>query len=87
VAEDGTVRVWDSETGLNVLNLPRDSGGTGDVAFSPDGKRLAVSGISDIYFFDLPIDELVALAKLHVTRTLTTEECRQYLHVAACPAQ
>jgi WD40 repeat protein/transcriptional regulator with XRE-family HTH domain len=86
VAEDGTARVWEAATGLNVLNLPVDGGGTGDVAFSPDGKRLAVSGMSGIYFFDLPIDELVALAKSHLTRTLTTEECQQYLHVPACPA-
>jgi WD40 repeat protein/transcriptional regulator with XRE-family HTH domain len=87
VSEDGTVRVWDAATGLNVLNLPVDSGGTGDVAFSPDGKRLAVSGMSGIYLFVLPTDELVTLAKSHVTRSLTTEECQQYLHVPACPAQ
>jgi WD40 repeat protein len=85
VAEDGTARVWDAATSLNVLNLPVDSGGTGDVSFSPDGKRLAVSGMSGIYIFVLPIDELVTLAKSHVTRTLTTEECRQYLHVSGCP--
>jgi WD40 repeat protein/transcriptional regulator with XRE-family HTH domain len=86
VAEDGTARVWEAATGLNVLNLPVDGGGTGEVAFSPDGKRLAVSGMSGIYVFALPVDELVTLAKSHVSRTLTTEECQQYLHLRASPA-
>ena len=27
-----------------------------------------------------------ALARSRLTRTLTPEECRQYLHVEACPA-
>jgi hypothetical protein len=31
------------------------------------------------------LEDLVALAKTRVTRALTTEECQQYLHVAACP--
>jgi hypothetical protein len=79
--------MWDAATGLNVLNLPVDTGGTGDVSFSPDGKRLAVSGDAGIYVFVLPIDELVALAKSRVTRSLTSEECQQYLHVATCPAE
>lgn len=60
---------------------------TGDVSFSLDGTRLAVSGEAGIMFLVLPIDELVTLATLHVTRTLTTEECQQYLHVASYPAQ
>jgi hypothetical protein len=30
---------------------------------------------------------LIALAKSRVTRSLTTEECQQYLHVEACPAE
>jgi WD40 repeat protein len=34
----GTVRVWDAQTGQELLSL-KDAGGT--VAFSPDGKRLA----------------------------------------------
>jgi hypothetical protein len=30
-------------------------------------------------------DELVALARSRVTRSLTTEECQKYLHVEECP--
>jgi hypothetical protein len=28
---------------------------------------------------------VIALAKSRLTRTLTTEECLQYLHMDACP--
>jgi hypothetical protein len=34
----------------------------------------------------LPIDEVRELASTRVTRSLTDEECRQYLHVGKCPA-
>jgi WD40 repeat protein/class 3 adenylate cyclase len=84
---DGTAKVWDATTGLNLLTLPVDSRGAGGVSFSPDGKRLAVGGASGIYVFVLPIDEVVALAKTRLTRSLTTEECQQYLHVATCPVE
>jgi hypothetical protein len=39
-----------------------------------------------IQIFILPVEDLVALAKSRVTRTLTTEECLKYLHLNACPA-
>jgi WD40 repeat protein/serine/threonine protein kinase len=35
---DGTVKVWDAQTGQELLSL---KGARGDVAYSPDGKRLA----------------------------------------------
>jgi WD40 repeat protein/transcriptional regulator with XRE-family HTH domain len=82
---DGTARVWDTTAGVNVLTLPVDSGGAGGISFSPDRKRLAVGGKSGIYVFVLPLDELIALAKSRLTRSLTTEECQQYLHVTTCP--
>ena len=33
----------------------------------------------------LRLEDIVALAKARVTRSLTTDECQKYLHVAACP--
>jgi hypothetical protein len=33
----------------------------------------------------LPIEDVLQLAKSRVTRSLTTEECQQYLHVDVCP--
>ena len=56
------------------------------VAFSPDGTRLATASwdqTARLYTHD--IDDLVALAQTRVTRSLTAEECRRYLHVERCP--
>ena len=33
----------------------------------------------------LDLDELIAIATDRLTRTLTEDECRQYLHVERCP--
>jgi len=82
---DGTAKIWDATTGTNLLTLPVDVHGAGDVVFSPDGKRLAVGAVSGIYVFVLPIDDVVELAKSQLTRSLTDEECQQYLHVPVCP--
>ena len=34
----------------------------------------------------LRIEDLLALARSRVTRTLTEDECRKYLHVETCPS-
>jgi WD40 repeat protein/transcriptional regulator with XRE-family HTH domain len=82
---DGTAKVWDAVTGTNVLTLPVDSQGAGGISFRPDGKQLAVGAVSGTYIFVLPIDDLVELAKSRLTRSLTIEECQQYLHLETCP--
>lgn len=33
----------------------------------------------------LDIDQLIDLARSRVTRPLTGDECRQYLHASTCP--
>jgi WD40 repeat protein len=86
-AKDGTARIWDATTGENLLTIPVDREGAGGVTFSPDGKRLAVGAYSGIYIFALPKDDVIALAKSRLIRSLTTEECQQYLHVEQCPAE
>ena len=83
---DGTIRLYSVDNGTNLLTLPVESGGVGSVSFSPDGKRFAVGGESGISIFLLPIQDVIELAKSRVTRSLTFEECRQYLHVDGCPA-
>jgi WD40 repeat protein/transcriptional regulator with XRE-family HTH domain len=83
-------KIWDIETGKEVVTLP----GGFTVQFTPDGTRLIVAGqdgtmSSDqtvgIYF--LRLDDLKALAKSRLTRRLTTDECKQYLHVEQCPSE
>jgi WD40 repeat protein/transcriptional regulator with XRE-family HTH domain len=80
-----TAKIWEASTGKNLLSLPIP--GASFISFSPDGKRLAVGGDSGVYVFVMPIEDLVTLAKSRLTRTLTTEECQQYLHVETCPVE
>jgi WD40 repeat protein len=83
---DGTVRMWDAETGEELLVLSAGVRLT-DVAFSPDGRYLVAVGMDRAHFFVLPVEDLIALARSRVTRSLTDAECQQYLHVDACPVE
>ena len=80
-SRDGTVRFWDTESGDELLILYGHSLGLFDLAFSPDSRLLATTsedGLVRLYV--LPIEELMALARERVTRSLTVEERRQFLH-------
>jgi WD40 repeat protein len=81
---DGTVRIWDLKSGTELLTL---EGGPGDINFSSDGKLLAVDQIYEetVHIFALDLDLLIDLAQARVTRSLTDQECRQYLHLEECP--
>ena len=83
---DGTVRLWDPDTGVQQLVLRGADSRVSNVLFSPDGSKLvsvADDGIARIRALDL--DDLIAIATDRLTRTLTDNECRQYLHVEPCP--
>jgi WD40 repeat protein/serine/threonine protein kinase len=82
---DQTAKVWDAETGQALLTLNHPDG-LWDARFSPDGTRLATAGLDGVArLFTVDLDELVELAKTRVTRSLTTAECQQYLHLETCP--
>jgi len=84
---DGTAKLWDSETGNELLTLTASGRTMLGVSFTPDGRRLITSGADGaVRIYLLKIEELIALAKSRLTRSLTTEECQKYLHVDACPA-
>ena len=87
-SKDTTVKIWEVATGRELQALFGAAGEVTSVAFSrPDGAHLAVaSGDGVVRVFVLPIDDLMSLAKSRVTRSLTPEECRKYLHVEQCPA-
>jgi WD40 repeat protein len=86
-AGDRGLKILDFGTGQELLTLP----GGFDVQFTPDGTRV-ISGAEDeqarhiVRVYLLKLEDIVALAKTRLTRSLTTEECRQYLHLEACPA-
>ena len=56
----------------------------GQVVFSPDGSMLATEGGGMVRIWALDIDDLLEIARQSLTRSLTDEECRQYLHVGSC---
>ena len=56
------------------------------LAFSRDGRFLAVGGSDgSVRVYVIPIDDLIDLARSRLTRNLTEEECRRYLHLDRCP--
>jgi len=82
---DGTIRLWDADTGVPQITL---QGIANYLAFSPDDTRLAAQGSDGILrFYALRLEELLAIATSRLTRWWSPEECRQYLHVEACPAR
>jgi WD40 repeat protein/transcriptional regulator with XRE-family HTH domain len=83
---DGVTKIWEVDTGELLLNLHGDGQGLNGVAISPDGTRIATAGTYGLRVYLLHLDDLVALAKSRLTRSLTTEECQKYLHVETCPA-
>jgi WD40 repeat protein/DNA-binding SARP family transcriptional activator/class 3 adenylate cyclase len=83
---DGTVRLFAADTGVQQLVLPSFGCPVSKVAFSPDGRKLAsASPCGGLRIWALDIDDLLEIAHREASRTLTDEECRQYLHVAQCP--
>ena len=81
---DGTVRLFDGQTGSQRLVLRGSGCSADDVAFSPDGTTLASTACGGVRIWALDIDDLLEIAGQNVTRTLTDEECRQYLHIDRC---
>ena len=93
-AGDTTVRIWNGATGqpvnvLSVFTLGRDSSGSErsveSAIFSPDRRSLLVSGSDDttrIYSWEMfaPLDDLLALGRARVTRDLSADEKKRYLH-------
>jgi len=89
-SEDNTAKIWNVATGQEILTLPGSQGGVYGIAFSPldGGAHIAVASNDGVVrVFLLQIDELIALAKSRVTRSLTSEECKKYLHVQQCPSE
>jgi len=82
-----TITLRDATSGVEVLRL---KGRALDLTFSPGGDLLAWSSPPpnpSVRVVALDVDRLLNVAHRRVTRSLTPEECRQYLHRATCPAR
>jgi WD40 repeat protein len=79
--EDGSVGLFDAQTGERQLILPGHDFLVTGLAFTRDGRRLVSAspdGVVRVWALDL--DELIEIASDEVKRRLTDDECRQYLH-------
>jgi WD40 repeat protein len=82
---DTTVRLWDAESGEQILVLHGHKRSVHAVAFSPDGSKLASqSSNGTVRIWALDLDDLIDIANENLTRGFADEECRQYLHVDSC---
>jgi hypothetical protein len=54
-----------------------------------DGARKGTAGGQDgnARFYALSLDVAIDIAESRLTRTLTEEECQEYLHMDACPVE
>jgi WD40 repeat protein/DNA-binding SARP family transcriptional activator len=83
---DATVRIWDAATGRQRVVLRGHDGAVTKVRFSADGSRLVSGGGDDVVrVWALDLDDLMVLANAELTRGLTAEECRTFLHLQRCP--
>jgi WD40 repeat protein/serine/threonine protein kinase/class 3 adenylate cyclase len=84
---DGTIVLFDMVSGQQLLTLPGNGSTVAALAFSGDGSILAAeTPKAGTQILALDIDRLMRIAQEKVTRALTLEECRGYLHVPQCPA-
>ena len=81
---DGFVRLWDARDGSLLQVIPMGEDFAKAVAFTDD-RHVVVGTLSGLVAgLTLDVDELVEIGRSRVTRTLTDQECRTYLHLDAC---
>ncbi len=85
---DGVAKVWDASTGKELHSLQGGFAQVRGAHFSANGAHLITTGMDGVIReYTLIIEELVELAKARLTRTWTTDECQQYLHMEQCPSK
>lgn len=85
-AFDQLAKLWDVETGEELASFYGNGSNIFEVVFSPDGSRLVTAGgDGTVRVYTTDMAELVELAQSRISRSLTDEECRKYLHRESCP--
>jgi WD40 repeat protein len=83
---DGIYRVWDIASGELLFEIREEEmQGRGAAQFTWDGKQLAYQdSLGNIRFTPIDTYQVVEQAKAVLTRSLTDDECTQYLHTDGC---
>jgi hypothetical protein len=81
-SDDRTVRIWNAESGAEIIIAGAHVGGVEGVSWSPDGRRVSSAsrdGTCRIWDAAISIEDLVANAHCRVSRELTAEERRNLM--------
>jgi WD40 repeat protein len=82
----GLVRIWSLATGEPLQGIPFETV-IQNVAFADDRRLLVTPDEGPaVLVLTTDLQELLGIARDRVTRDLTREECRTYLHVDTCPS-
>ena len=74
-----TAKIWEAQTGTELLTLTGHDGGVESAAYSPDGQRIATAGVDGIVqIYTTDMNELLEIANSRVTRQLTFKEKEKY---------
>jgi WD40 repeat protein len=83
---DRLTKLWDLRTGEERLAVSGHSEPVKWVAFSDDGQRLTTATANgEALAYALNPRDLLAIAHSRITRALTSDECRKFLHADPCP--
>jgi WD40 repeat protein len=82
---DYTIRLWGTASGVEELTLSSPSQ-VAKVAVSPNGKHLGTANLDGaLRVYTIDSSELTAIATNKISRALTDQECKKYLHArVAC---
>lgn len=83
---DGVVRLWDLGADGAPVRLTGSTSEATSVAVTPDGAHLVAAFPADGFarVWSLDVDDVLQRARDALTRDITEEECRQYLHNETC---